>query len=202
MKNKGPLLWASAEIFSEGQRRHFVYPSQIAGSAMQTDVHKTLYPFSGPQPADIFRVEITRVPPGYDPALSTPQSICPLLQNSHKEAFRCQQCLLLFTLYELAGSPLYQQSLSRSNICFQQSHAAKRLFRNLKWTFWRFTQMLLLRIKDQQDNNDNRTVNLALVQCECHTDKYTVIARIKSVNRNLTADFRFSKNFWCLVRIS
>jgi len=32
--------------------------------------------------------------------------------------------------------------------------------------------------------HDTRTVNLALVQCECHTEKYTVIAIFKSVNWN------------------
>jgi len=52
--------------------------------------------------------------------------------------------------------------------------------------------MLLLRNKDQQQKNqlpilariDTRTVNLALVQCECLTGKQTVIARITSINRN------------------
>jgi len=33
--------------------------------------------------------------------------------------------------------------------------------------------------------HDTITVNLSLVQCEFHTGKKTVIARIKSINRNL-----------------
>jgi len=49
--------------------------------------------------------------------------------------------------------------------------------------------------------HNNRIVKLALVQCECHTGKQSVIARIKS-NRNQDADFRFSKNFWFIVPIS
>jgi len=40
-----PFLWASAVIFPEGQRRHFAYTFQVADDAMQTDVHKALYPF-------------------------------------------------------------------------------------------------------------------------------------------------------------
>jgi len=31
--------------FQGGQRRNFAYPVQVAGDAMQTYVHKTLYPF-------------------------------------------------------------------------------------------------------------------------------------------------------------
>jgi len=36
--------WASAEIFPGRQRRHFAYPLQVAGDAVEVDVHKTLYP--------------------------------------------------------------------------------------------------------------------------------------------------------------
>ena len=42
-----------------------------------------------------------------------------------------------------------------------------------------------------------QAVNLTLVQCEFHTGKKTAIARIKSVNRNEDADFRFFQI--CLV---
>jgi len=38
--------WVCAEIFpGGGQRRHFAYHFQVADNAMQTDVHKALYPF-------------------------------------------------------------------------------------------------------------------------------------------------------------
>ena len=47
-----------------------------------------------------------------------------------------------------------------------------------------------------------RTVKLAFVQCEFYTGKQSVIARIKSINRNRDADFRFFNNFWFLVPIS
>jgi len=51
--------WASAEIFSGGgKRQHFAHLSQIADDAMPIDIHKTLFPFSGPQPADIFGVGV------------------------------------------------------------------------------------------------------------------------------------------------
>jgi len=45
-------------------------------------------------------------------------------------------------------------------------------------------------------------VNLFLVQCECHTGKLTVIARIKSINQYYATDFQFSRNFWFLIPIS
>jgi len=45
-----------------------------------------------------------------------------------------------------------------------------------------------------------RTVNLALVQCEYQGSKQNVIARIKSINRNQVADFRFSRNICFLVQ--
>jgi len=35
-----------------------------------------------------------------------------------------------------------------------------------------------------------RIVKLAFVQRECHTGKYSVIARIKSINRNQDADLQ------------
>ena len=47
-----------------------------------------------------------------------------------------------------------------------------------------------------------RTVKLTLVQCECHTGPQSIIARIKVINFNEDADFRFCKNFWFLVPIS
>jgi len=37
--------WASAEILSSGQKRHFACQFQVADDAMQIDVRKTLYPF-------------------------------------------------------------------------------------------------------------------------------------------------------------
>jgi len=43
--------------------------------------------------------------------------------------------------------------------------------------------------------HDTRTVKLALVQCECHTGKWTVIARIKSINWNWAADVKISRTF-------
>jgi len=49
--------------------------------------------------------------------------------------------------------------------------------------------------------HDTRTVNLTLVQCECHIGKQIVITRINSTNRNQTADFTFSRNLF-LVPIS
>jgi len=50
--------------------------------------------------------------------------------------------------------------------------------------------------------HDTRTVNPVLVQCQCHTGKSTVIATIKWINRNLTANFSFSRNFRFSVPIS
>ena len=37
--------WASAEIFSGGQKRHFALQLQVPDDATQIDVHKTLYNF-------------------------------------------------------------------------------------------------------------------------------------------------------------
>jgi len=45
-KRLEPIPWASAEIFPGGQNRHFAYPFQFVDDATQTDVHKTLHPFS------------------------------------------------------------------------------------------------------------------------------------------------------------
>jgi len=42
--------------------------------------------------------------------------------------------------------------------------------------------------------NDTRTVNLALVQCECHTGNWTVTANMKWTNKS--ADFRCIKNLF------
>jgi len=39
-------------------------------------------------------------------------------------------------------------------------------------------------LQDHLSLHDTRKANLVLVQCECHTDKQTVIARIKPINRN------------------
>jgi len=50
--------------------------------------------------------------------------------------------------------------------------------------------------------HDTTTVNLDLVQCECHSGKWTVIARNTSINRNWAADIKFSRKFWFLVPIS
>jgi len=41
-----------------GKRQHFAHLFQIADDAMPIDIHKTLFPFSGPQPADIFGVGV------------------------------------------------------------------------------------------------------------------------------------------------
>jgi len=46
--------------------------------------------------------------------------------------------------------------------------------------------------------NYTRTVKLAFVQCECHTSRESVIATLKSINRNRDAGFRFSNIFWFL----
>jgi len=91
-----------------------------------------------------------------------------------------------------------------------RSSGKPRYYPNLKWT------MVLLRNKDQQPKNplpssptpwtrhkwtassllhDTSTVKLALMQCECLTGKWTVIARIKLINRNWAADFTFSRKF-------
>jgi len=43
---------------------------------------------------------------------------------------------------------------------------------------------------------------LAFVLCECLTGKYTVVARIKSINRNWATDFMFTRTFSFLGSIS
>jgi len=40
--------------FRGGQRRRFAHLFQFADNAMLMDIHKTVFPLSGPQPADIF----------------------------------------------------------------------------------------------------------------------------------------------------
>ena len=101
--------------------------------------------------------------------------------------------------------PRYLRSTASSNM------RQNAYYPNLKWT------MVLLRNNDQQQKNpfpssampwtrqkwtassllhDTSTVKLALVQCECLTGKWTVIARIKSINRNWAADFTFSKKLF------
>ena len=121
--------------------------------------------------------------------------------------------MLLFTKHKCTWLTTISMSLSRCITCHdvyvKKSHATKRLLPRRKVNIWRFVAMLLLRNKDQQKNNplatfvtrlyrqrrghewtassslhDTTTVNLTLVQCEFHTGKKTVIARIKSVNRN------------------
>jgi len=180
----------------------------------------------------------------------------------------------------------YQQSLSRcitcQDVCVQESHATKRLYRNLKWTFENLLPCYYYTIKTSSKTirsqvwqlapagssvvspkfggtknlvgskvfdlrritlfclwyrlskhkwlyvlkifwgtwpprplsnayaskqrsghewtassalHDTRTVNLALVQCECCTGKYPVIARNKSINRKRAADVKFSRKF-------
>jgi len=37
--------WASANIFSRGESRHFAYSFQVTDAAVQMDVHKTIYSF-------------------------------------------------------------------------------------------------------------------------------------------------------------
>jgi len=134
--------------------------------------------------------------------------------------------MLLFTKYECMWLTAISMSLSRCityhDVYVQQSHATNRLLPWCKVNFWRFVAMLLLRYKDQQQNNplatfatnlcrqrrvhewtassslhDTISVNLTLVECEFHTVKKTVIARIKSINRNQDADFSFFQK--CLV---
>jgi len=63
--------------------------------------------------------------------------------------------------------------------------------------------MLLLRNKDQQQMNPLPSSERMtpgswtwLLCSVCLTGKQTVIARIKSINRNCTADFMFSRKFW------
>jgi len=41
-------------------------------------------------------------------------------------------------------------------------------------------------------------VNLTLVQCEFNNGNKTLIARIKSINRNLDANFRFFQKYFVL----
>ena len=41
-------------------------------------------------------------------------------------------------------------------------------------------------------------MTLTLVQCEFHTGKKTVVARIKPINRNYDADFRFLQKYLVL----
>jgi len=50
--------------------------------------------------------------------------------------------------------------------------------------------------------HDTRTLTLAVVQCECHTGKYSGIAKILSIDQNWATNFMFSREFWCLVSIS
>ena len=47
-----------------------------------------------------------------------------------------------------------------------------------------------------------KTVNLTLVQCECHIGKQTVIARINPNNQNSIPDLTICRNFCFLVPIS
>jgi len=82
---------------------------------------------------------------------------------------------------------------------------------------WRSAAMLLLRNKEVEQSaprfrklplqtkgghewtanspslHNTRTVNLVLMQCQCHTDKSTVITRITSIDQK-AADFRFARN--------
>ena len=52
---QAPFPLASAEIFPGGQRRHFAYSFQVADDAMQTVVHKALYPFYARRDCSILR---------------------------------------------------------------------------------------------------------------------------------------------------
>jgi len=49
--------------------------------------------------------------------------------------------------------------------------------------------------------HDTRTVNFAVVQCECHTGKYSGIAKIQSIDRNWATNFMFSRESWYLISI-
>ena len=100
-------------------------------------------------------------------------------------------------------------ALSTKTSAFNSLMQQNACHRNIKVNLCRFVAMLLLCNKDQQQNNplatfathlcrqrrghewtassslhDTATVNLTLVQCEFHTGNKTVIARIKSINRN------------------
>ena len=81
-------------------------------------------------------------------------------------------------------------------------------YRNTKWTFedllpcycyamktnWRTIcsqlSYLPLQVKKGALLHDTRTVNLALVQCECYTGKWTVVARIKSIVQKINCWFQ------------
>jgi len=131
--------------------------------------------------------------------------------------------MLRFTKYKCTWLTVISMSLSRcitcQDVCVQQSHATKRLPPLYKLNLCRFVAMLLLRNIDQQLSNplatfatrlcrqrrghewtassslhDTIIVNLTLVQCEFHTGKKTVIARIKSINRK-DADLSFFQKY-------
>ena len=122
--------------------------------------------------------------------------------------------MLLFTKYKCTWLTAIIMSLSRCltcrDVCVEQSHATQRLLPKFKVNLCGFGATVLWCNKDQQQNNplatfanrlcrqrkrhewtassslhDTITVNLTLVQREFHTGKKTVIARIKSINRNL-----------------
>ena len=110
----------------------------------------------------------------------------------------------------LFGVPAYryQHSVSRcitcQDGCVQQSHAEKRInYRNMKWTLEDWlpcncyamkTKGTTIRSQVSQPASEGKgadmselqthhcmiPVNLALVQCECHAGKQTVVARNKS----------------------
>ena len=124
--------------------------------------------------------------------------------------------------HSLAALPAKMSAFSSH----MRQNAYYRIWRNLKWTedllpcycytiktksktirlqVW---QPALCRQRSGQEwvasspLPDTRTVNLAQVQCACHSGKSTVIARIKSINWNWAADVKFSRKFWFLVSIS
>jgi len=116
---------------------------------------------------------------------------------------------------KLLGLPL--STVTTSLYHSKQQHAAKRLLLQLEVnhvvvTQWRPTPEESApkfdHAKERTQVNCKITTawhqdrELALVQCARLTGKETVIARIKSNNRNWAADFMFSRKFWFLGPIS
>jgi len=140
-----------------------------------------------------------------------------LLHANAKYALCWQQCFFSRSV-KVRGLCYQQQSLAANtcqDVCVQQSHAAKRYCRNLKWTFEDLLPCYCYAAKANSRTvififagkgadlvncklslHDTRTVNLTLVHCESHTGKQIAIARIKSIDTELICWFQvFYRNF-------
>ena len=77
-----PIPWSSTEIFSGGESK-FCYTSQVADNAVQTDVHKALYPFCTKRNYSILQQSSQKM----HFVGSNSQVYCDKLQNRQSENF-------------------------------------------------------------------------------------------------------------------